>query len=181
MKRLRKSLTQFRTTRCQRNTDAAMKRIAGVSGDRTQKVAGLFLRETMRIFLLSVLLASIARTSLGQVNVSIGTLAPGESVTITYDVTIDNPLSPSVTQISSQGTVSGSNFTSVNTDDPETTSANDATVTTLQDDAPVVTSGNTIAYTEQAAATVISSALTVTDVDSLSLAGATVTISSGFV
>src|SRR5262245_9843756 len=65
------------------------------------------------------------------VSVNIGTLAPGQSVTITYDVTIDTPISPGVTTISSQGTISGSNFSTVSTDDPETPAANDPTVTTL--------------------------------------------------
>ncbi len=73
-------------------------------------------------------------TAQAQVSVSVGTLQPGESVTITYDVTINSPLSIAVTQISSQGTVSGSNFSTVNTDDPETNTANDATITPLSQD-----------------------------------------------
>src|SRR5262245_27366435 len=37
------------------------------------------------------------------VSVSIGTLQPAESVTVSYEVTIDSPITPGVTQISSQG------------------------------------------------------------------------------
>lgn len=64
------------------------------------------------------------------VNVSVGTLAPGESVTLTYDVVVDKPLDAAVTQVSAQGVVSWSG-SSANTDDPETTSASDATATPI--------------------------------------------------
>src|SRR5688572_22861511 len=84
-----------------------------------------------------------AFTARAQVNAPIGTLNPGETVIITYDVTIDSPLPPGTTQISSQGTVSGAGF-SVSTDDPDTAAANDATITTLQNDAPVVTTADVV-------------------------------------
>jgi hypothetical protein len=56
--------------------------------------------------------------------ITIGTLGAGKSVTITFSVTVNNPLAPSVTQISNQGTVSGVGATpgtefSVQTDDPD--------------------------------------------------------------
>ncbi|HEX8634975.1 MAG TPA: Calx-beta domain-containing protein [Pyrinomonadaceae bacterium] len=60
---------------------------------------------------------------------SIGTLGAGKSVTITFSVTVNNPLASSVTQISNQGTVSGSNFSNVLTDDPDAGGASDPTVT----------------------------------------------------
>jgi len=69
-----------------------------------------------------------------QVNQFLGNLAPGQSVRILYEVTINTPLTVAVTQISHQGAVSGLNFTTVNTDDPETGTANDATVTLLAQD-----------------------------------------------
>ncbi|GEP42658.1 hypothetical protein BGE01nite_19490 [Brevifollis gellanilyticus] len=47
--------------------------------------------------------------------VSIGVLPPGKSITITYDVIINNPATTST--LSSQATVSGSNFSNVLTDD----------------------------------------------------------------
>ncbi|HKO59369.1 MAG TPA: Ig-like domain-containing protein [Thermoanaerobaculia bacterium] len=47
-------------------------------------------------------------------------------------------------------------------------------------DAPVVTAGGTLNYTENQAATVIDNSITVTDVDSGNATGATVSISSGF-
>ncbi len=52
------------------------------------------------------------------INHTIGTLPAGKSVTITFQVTLNNPLPSSVTQVSNQGTISGSNFLSVVTDDP---------------------------------------------------------------
>ncbi|HZB47443.1 MAG TPA: lamin tail domain-containing protein, partial [Pyrinomonadaceae bacterium] len=63
------------------------------------------------------------------VSVQIGTLPAGETVTITFQVTINNPLPSGTTQVSNQGTVSGSNFSSVLTDDPDTVALNDPTVT----------------------------------------------------
>jgi hypothetical protein len=65
-----------------------------------------------------------------QVSQSIGNLAPGQSVTLTFEVTINSPLPASVTQISAQGTVTHSGGT-LNTDDPDTAAPNDATVTLL--------------------------------------------------
>jgi hypothetical protein len=54
----------------------------------------------------------------GTVNVTIGTLPAGDSVTITFQVVVDNPYSGGP-NVSNQGTVSGSNFSNVLTDDPD--------------------------------------------------------------
>jgi uncharacterized repeat protein (TIGR01451 family) len=62
---------------------------------------------------------------------SIGTLPADKAITITFDVTINNPVPLGVTQVSNQGTVSGGNFSPVVTDDPDTGTPNDATVTSL--------------------------------------------------
>ncbi|HVY70881.1 MAG TPA: Ig-like domain-containing protein, partial [Verrucomicrobiae bacterium] len=59
---------------------------------------------------------------------TIGDLPAGKTVTITYVVTITSPAA----SITSQGTVSGGNFTSVVTNDPQTGAANDATVTPVE-------------------------------------------------
>ncbi|HNJ44291.1 MAG TPA: hypothetical protein PKZ53_27665, partial [Acidobacteriota bacterium] len=61
------------------------------------------------------------------VSQTIGTLPGGESVTIRFNVTVNNPLptpqispsQPAVTQVLNQGTVSGGNFSNVLTDDPD--------------------------------------------------------------
>ena len=64
------------------------------------------------------------------------------------------------------------------------TSTSDYTLTidvTAVNDAPVIANvGNTVSYTERATGVVINSGLTVSDVDTASLTGATVTIGSGF-
>src|SRR5690348_6416748 len=72
-----------------------------------------------------------------QVSQSLGTIFPGEAVTIQYDVTITNNIPAGVTALTNQATFSGSNFSSIVTDDPDTIAANDPTVTLL-DAAPAV-------------------------------------------
>ena len=57
---------------------------------------------------------------------TIGTLTPGKSVTVKFQATI---ASPTATQITNQGTVSGTNFVNVLTDDPNSVAAGDATIT----------------------------------------------------
>ena len=69
--------------------------------------------------------------SLADVMLSIGTLPAGESVTITFRVTVDNPFNGGSPQVSNQGTVSGSNFADVLTDDPSVGGAADPTVTPI--------------------------------------------------
>jgi hypothetical protein len=78
---------------------------------------------------------SIPRTqdpdgSVDTVSVNIGTLRAGDSVTIMFQVTVNNPYlgGPNV---SNQGTVSGSNFSSVLTDDPAFPGATDPTLTPI--------------------------------------------------
>ncbi|HEX6384974.1 MAG TPA: Ig-like domain-containing protein [Anaerolineae bacterium] len=66
------------------------------------------------------------------VNVPLGTLDPGQVVTITFDVTIDSPQSPANNgQVCNQGTISGNNFVNVFTDDPDVGGSADPTCTTL--------------------------------------------------
>jgi hypothetical protein len=60
-------------------------------------------------------------------NLPLGVLDPGQTVTITFDVTVDNTLNSN--QVCTQGLVSGSNIQDVLTDDPDTPAANDATCT----------------------------------------------------
>jgi hypothetical protein len=74
---------------------------------------------------------------LADVMLNIGTLPAGESVTITFNVTVDDPFTGSLPQVSNQGTVSGSNFADVLTDDPSVVGTADPTVTPI--DLPAVT------------------------------------------
>ena len=68
---------------------------------------------------------------LADVMLNIGTLPAGESVTITFNVTIDDPFTGALPQVSNQGTVSGSNFADVLTDDPTVGGTADPTVTPI--------------------------------------------------
>lgn len=89
----------------------------------------------------------IGNTSFAQGPVNIGTIHPGDSVVIIYDVTINTPLvPPNAPSISNQGTVSGGNFASVLTDDPDTPAPNDPTVTVLNSFPLPVTFSNFRAY-----------------------------------
>ena len=51
------------------------------------------------------------------VNVNVGTLQVGKTVRIVFEVTVDNPFPTGVNQVSNQGTVSGDNFTTTQTQD----------------------------------------------------------------
>ena len=79
-----------------------------------------------------------ARTpmSFADVMLNIGTLPAGESVTITFNATVNNPFTSATPSVSNQGTVSGSNFANVLTDDPTVGGAADPTVTPI--DLPAV-------------------------------------------
>ena len=68
----------------------------------------------------------ISNTCLAQGPINIGTINPGDSIVIYYDVTINALATGSV---SNQGTVSGGNFSNVLTDDPDTPAPLDPTIT----------------------------------------------------
>ncbi len=70
----------------------------------------------------------IGDASFAQGPFTIGTLHPGDSIIIYYDVSINAGATGS---ISNQGTVSGSNFSNQVTDDPDTGPGNDPTITLL--------------------------------------------------
>ena len=68
--------------------------------------------------------------ALGSINVAIGEIPVGKSLSIFFDVTVNSPFPAAVTEVSNQGTVSGSNFSDVLTDDPDDATSNaDPTVT----------------------------------------------------
>lgn len=67
----------------------------------------------------------------GTVSVNIGTLAPGDAVTITFQVTVDSPYSGGP-NVSNQGTVSGTNFANVLTDDPSVAGTANPTLTPIK-------------------------------------------------
>jgi uncharacterized repeat protein (TIGR01451 family)/fimbrial isopeptide formation D2 family protein len=66
------------------------------------------------------------------VSVNLGDLAGnGGIATVTFDVTIDDPVPSGTTQVANQGNVAGSNFTTEPTDDPDTGPDDDPTVSPL--------------------------------------------------
>lgn len=75
--------------------------------------------------------AASLSSMLADVMLNIGTLPAGESVTITFNVTVDDPFTGALPQVSNQGTVSGSNFANVLTDDPSVGGTADPTVTPI--------------------------------------------------
>src|SRR5258706_2572769 len=81
--------------------------------------------------------ATSLSSMLADVMLNIGTLPAGKSVTITFNVTVDDPFTGALPQISNQGTVSGTNFSNVLTDDPSVGGTADPTVTPI--DLPQVT------------------------------------------
>ncbi len=82
------------------------------------------------------------------VAVAVGTLAAnGGSVTITFDVTVNDPIPSGVTEVANQGTASGDNFTDTPTDDPDTTDPDDPTRTPVGVGAPNVQAQKTDALT----------------------------------
>lgn len=104
--------------------------------------------KTIAFGILAVFVCAGFVTASGEtVNVSIGTLPAGKSISIIFDVTVNNSLPPGTTSVSQQGTVSGSNFSSVVTDDPKTILVPlDATVTQLGNELPVAGFGKALSF-----------------------------------
>jgi uncharacterized repeat protein (TIGR01451 family) len=69
------------------------------------------------------------------VEVLIGTIAPNTEVTITFEVTVNKPLWER--QVANQSVVSGVNFESLKSDDPDTRKVGDPTVTQIKASPPV--------------------------------------------
>jgi uncharacterized repeat protein (TIGR01451 family) len=80
---------------------------------------------------------SAAAVSNGSINVQIGTLRAGDSVTITFEVKVadqvapNSPFNSAAPQVSNQGTVTADGGVSVQTDDPDAQGAANPTVTQL--------------------------------------------------
>ena len=74
---------------------------------------------------------TIVKDTNNEVEVHFTSVPPGGAVTITFRVTILWPQTRGVSVVSNQGRVSGSNFTTVLTDDPDTVTPYDATRTPI--------------------------------------------------
>jgi len=90
------------------------------------------------------------------VAVDVASLAAGSSVTITFDILVNNPFPLGVTEISNQGLLETNEFPPIDTDDPDTVTNDDPTVTPIgavhdlvvtKDDAGITAgAGDTITY-----------------------------------
>ena len=65
------------------------------------------------------------------VRVDVGTLAVGSSVVIDYQVTINLPLPANITQIQNQALITSNELPAISTDDPDSLTLNDPTITSL--------------------------------------------------
>ena len=65
------------------------------------------------------------------------TLPNGETIYITYEVDVNDPLADTVCQIVNQSSVSGSNFMTVLTDDPAFPGSSDPTITPVAQPAQI--------------------------------------------
>ena len=74
---------------------------------------------------------SLAGDLPGDLTLDIGFLDPGDELTISFDVTIDTPSPPSTSQVCNQALISGDNFASVLSDDPDVAGTTNATCTLL--------------------------------------------------
>ena len=117
--------TQARATTETQKPEASYQEVASVKSPRSSRV--------MRNHAMRAAAAPFAV----DVSLSIGNLPAGKSTTVIFRVTVNNPWAGATNQVSNQGTVSGGNFASVPTDDPDTGAPSDPTLTTI--DQPDVT------------------------------------------
>jgi Ca2+-binding RTX toxin-like protein len=102
-----------------------------------QQVASLKTPRNSRVLRNHAMRAAALTAFVDDVNLSIGTLPAGKSVTIKFDVTVDNPYLGATNQVQNQGRVNGTNFGETLTDDPDVVGTANPTVTTI--DQPDVT------------------------------------------
>ncbi len=102
-----------------------------------------------RWWITGLVLAAAAPFAAAQENITSGlTIPAGASVTIEVDVEVASSLSDQVTvhQVCAQAEVSGTGFTTVDSDDPETATAGDSTCTSLPDYGDAPNDGSTTFY-----------------------------------
>lgn len=79
---------------------------------------------------------TIAPESGETISVNVGTISPGGTAVVTYRATVQDPIPVGFFALTTQGTVSGSNFDNVETDDPATANSGDRTLTPIGPLAP---------------------------------------------
>ena len=88
-------------------------------------------------------------TGQSPVSATIGTLNTGKSITIAYNVTFDTPAAAGVNNLAAQATVTGSNFTTVQSNASSLTldALPDLTITGITDGGTAAQTGGTVSYT----------------------------------
>src|SRR5215831_8318475 len=77
-------------------------------------------RRSVSLAALAALLAASPASPSGETVVrTLGTLPPGKTVVVRFSAIVNAPFPAGATQVSTQGTVTGTNFSSVPTDDPD--------------------------------------------------------------
>ena len=79
----------------------------------------------------AILFNGTAHASAGVINVNLGDLPQGVTVHVYYQATVNSSLPAANNSVSNQLTVSGTNFASIVTDDPDVGGATDPTVTAV--------------------------------------------------
>ena len=105
---------------------------------------------------LPIVVVALSRPAGAQVDVALGELPSGGTITVEIVVTVPAPAAAGIDVFSTQGTVSGDNFATVDTDDPDGAGATDPTLTNLlaqpdltmakSDGGATGTPGGTVAY-----------------------------------
>lgn len=88
-------------------------------------------RMTLLMVVLAFVMAGPALAQFPATPLQIGTINPGDSIVVSFEVTVNTGLGAGVTAVCNQGTISGSNFASVDTDDPDTATPADPTCTEI--------------------------------------------------
>lgn len=88
------------------------------------------------LIILAFLILASSVFAQDDVSIDIGTIPQGQQVTISYDATVGN-LPAGTVVISNQGTVSGSNFDPILSNDPQTSANGDSTLTQVGFNLPV--------------------------------------------
>src|SRR5215208_8058699 len=110
---------QARATKGTEKRDAGNQTVASLNAPRNSRVVR---NHAMR---------AAAPASFADVLLNIGNLPAGKTVTIVFNVTVANPYLGVTNKVSNQGTVSGTNFSNVLTDDPDVGGLADPTKTTI--------------------------------------------------
>lgn len=74
---------------------------------------------------------TIFRLGTGANTTTGGSLAASETTTVTFRIQVNDPLPNGVTQVSNHALVSGNNFPNINSNDPDTSTADDPTITRI--------------------------------------------------